>query len=109
LAPRRPRPAASVGIASQNPSFERISGPVSWAPTMTGRLRPDQRRGVQALAGLRVGLAPDRVRQPPAEPRAGDLAAPGGLQPGAGLAHGGGDGLLAGLHLGGHGNDEIRA
>ena len=29
-------PAAAVGIASQNPFLERISGPVSCAPTMTG-------------------------------------------------------------------------
>jgi len=29
-------PAAGVGIASQNPLFERISGPASWAPTITG-------------------------------------------------------------------------
>lgn len=32
--PRVDLPAAGVGIASQNPFFERISGPVSWAPTM---------------------------------------------------------------------------
>jgi len=41
-------------------------------------LRPDQRRGVQALAGLRVGLIPDRVGELPAWPCAGDLADPGG-------------------------------
>ena len=69
--------------------------------------RPDERRGVQALASLRVGLAPDRVREPPPEPRTGDLAAPGGLETGSGLAHGGGDGLLAFLHLGSDGGDKI--
>jgi hypothetical protein len=31
-------PAAGVGIASQNLSFDRISGPVSCAPMMTGAL-----------------------------------------------------------------------
>jgi len=31
-------PAAGSGIASQNPFFDRISGPVSCAPTMTGAL-----------------------------------------------------------------------
>src|SRR3989338_2475402 len=31
-------PAAGVGIASQNPSFDRIRGPVSWAPMITGAL-----------------------------------------------------------------------
>jgi hypothetical protein len=29
-------PAAGVGIASQNPFFDRISGPLSCAPMMTG-------------------------------------------------------------------------
>ncbi len=55
--PRRPPrgdlPAAGVGIASQKPFFERISGPVSCAPVITGafdqtspaafRLSPDFR------------------------------------------------------------------
>ena len=34
--PFSPLPAAGVGIASQNPSFDRISGPASCAPTITG-------------------------------------------------------------------------
>ena len=41
------------------------------------RLRPDHRRGVQARAGLREHLRPDRVREPRPEPGAGDLPAPG--------------------------------
>ena len=71
------------------------------------RLRPDQRRSVQAFAGLGLGLAPDRVRKPTPEPRACDLPAPGGVEADFGLAHGGGDGLLAGLHLCGHRGDEV--
>ena len=34
--PRSDLPAASVGIASQKPFLDRISGPVSCAPMMTG-------------------------------------------------------------------------
>jgi hypothetical protein len=34
--PRVDLPAAGVGIASLNPLFERISGPVSCAPMITG-------------------------------------------------------------------------
>jgi hypothetical protein len=34
--PRADLPAAGVGIASQKPLFERISGPVSCAPMITG-------------------------------------------------------------------------
>src|SRR5690606_28226844 len=61
--------------------------------------------GVQALAALGIGREADRVAEPGAKPGAGDLAAPGGFQAGARLAHGGGDGFFActdfGLHQGG--------
>lgn len=36
--PRTDFPAASVGIASQSPLFDRIKGPLSCAPTITGAL-----------------------------------------------------------------------
>jgi hypothetical protein len=36
--PRVDLPAAGVGIANQNPIFERINGPVSCAPMITGAL-----------------------------------------------------------------------
>ena len=50
-------------------------------------LGPDQRCGVEALARPREVLAPDRVGQPCAEPRAGDLQPPCALQPDPGLAY----------------------
>ena len=49
--PREDFPAAAVGIASQSPFLERISGPVSWAPIITGAL--DQ----TSAAALRLGVA----------------------------------------------------
>ena len=100
-------PAAGSGIASQNPSFERISGPVSCAPTMTGAL--DQTSAAASRLSpdlgkfwLRIELA---SRRP--EPRAGDLRAPGGLQPGPGLAHGGGHRAFARRDLGCHHGDDV--
>src|SRR5690606_36389 len=40
------------------------------------------------------GREPDRVAEPRAQPRAGDLASPCGFEARARLAHGGGDGLF---------------
>ena len=51
-------PAAGVGIASQNPSFDRIRGPVSWAPMITGAL--DQ---TSAAAFGPAGYDPVRSRR----------------------------------------------
>jgi hypothetical protein len=72
------------------------------------RFRPDQRRGIEAGTSLREGLAPDRIGKPLAKPCAGDLAAPGGLEASAGLAHGGRHRLLAGRDFGLHDRHEVR-
>ncbi len=71
------------------------------------RLRPDQRRGVEADAGLREHLRPDRVGEPRPEPGADDLPAPCELQPGAGLAHRRRHRPLAGGDLRRHHRDEV--
>jgi hypothetical protein len=59
LPPRRPRPAAGVGIASQKPVFERISGPVLWAPTMAGAF--DQTSAAAPMLVVPLGQEHDRL------------------------------------------------
>ena len=65
--PRVDLPAAGVGIASQNQFFERISGPVSWAPTMTGAL--DQTTAAALRLGVAFGNCSDRMVRASRAPR----------------------------------------
>jgi len=57
--PRRDLPAAAVGIVSQKPLRERISGPVSWAWTMSGAF--DQTRAAAFRLGWPFGYCSLRI------------------------------------------------
>jgi len=59
FAHRRDLPAAGVGIASQKPFFERISGPTSCAPTITGAL--DHTTAAALRLGVALGNCSDRM------------------------------------------------
>ncbi len=57
--PRVDLPAAGVGIASQKPFFERISGPVSCAPMITGAF--DQTRAAAFRLSPDLGKLAERI------------------------------------------------
>jgi hypothetical protein len=65
--PRVDLPAACVGIASQDPFFERISGPVSCAPMITGAL--DQTSAAAFRLWSDLGKLARRMELPSLVPR----------------------------------------
>lgn len=96
---RGDRQPEAVFRADQRPSVMRADD--------LGRPRVDQRRRAHARLALGIGFVADRVRQPVAQPGAGDLPAPRRLETGAGAAHRGGHRPLAGPHLVGHQRREV--
>ena len=85
-------PAAGVGIASQNPFFERISGPVSCAPMMTGAF--DQTSAAAFRLSPDFGKLAERIELARRVPIVGVIREIGDgvakVEVGAGLAHPGG-------------------
>jgi hypothetical protein len=72
--PLRAFPAAGVGIANQKPFFDRISGPASWAPTMTGAF--DQTTAAALRLVPAFGNTSDRIEFASRGPRPAPVICP---------------------------------